>query len=91
MKDKFLSKAYGGVTVARRKLYGLGLPRQWKVITSTLLLLFTFSIGNVWADPQSVTLELRWEVKVMFILQVPWLIIRYYQTDVFITHPRKTQ
>ena len=48
MKDKFLSKAYGGVTVARRKLYGLGLPRQWKVITSTLLLLFTFAIGNVW-------------------------------------------
>ena len=50
MKDKFLSKAYGGVTEARRKLYGLGLPRQWKVITSTLLLLFTFAIGNVWAD-----------------------------------------
>ena len=50
MKDKFLSKAYGGVTEARRKLYGLGLPRQWKVITSTLLLLFTFAIGNVWGD-----------------------------------------
>ncbi len=53
MKNKILSKAYGGVTVARRKLYGLGLPRQWKVITSTLLLLFTFAIGNVLAaDPQ---------------------------------------
>ena len=50
MKNKILSKAYGGVTEARRKLYGLGLPRQWKVITSTLLLLFTFAIGNVWAD-----------------------------------------
>ncbi len=50
MKDKFLSKAYGGVTEARRKLYGLGLPRQWKVITSTLLLLFTFAIGNVWGQ-----------------------------------------
>ena len=49
MKNKILSKAYGGVTVARRKLYGLGLPRQWKVITSTLLLLFTFAIGNVLA------------------------------------------
>lgn len=34
---------------ARHKLYGLGLPRQWKVITSTLLLLFTFAIGNVMA------------------------------------------
>ena len=52
MKNKILSKAYGGVTVARHRLYGLGLPRQWKVITSTLLLLFTFAIGNVWAaDP----------------------------------------
>lgn len=50
MKKQFLSKAYGGVTVARNKLNGLGLPRQWKVITSTLLLLFTFAIGNVWAD-----------------------------------------
>ena len=50
MKNKFLSKAYGGVTEARHKLYGLELPRQWKVITSTLLLLFTFAIGNVWAD-----------------------------------------
>ena len=50
MKNKILSKAYGGVTEARRKLYGLGLPRQWKVITSTLLLLFTFAIGNVWAE-----------------------------------------
>ena len=50
MKNKILSKAYGGVTEARRKLYGLGLPRQWKVITSTLLLLFTFAIGNVWAN-----------------------------------------
>ena len=49
MKNNFLSKAYGGVTVARRKLNGLGLPQQWKVMTSTLLLLFTFSIGNVWA------------------------------------------
>ena len=49
MKNNFLSKAYGGVTVARRKLNGLGLPRQWKVMTSTLLLLFTFAIGNVWA------------------------------------------
>ena len=29
MKNNFLSKAYGGVTVARRKLNGLGLPRQW--------------------------------------------------------------
>ena len=48
MKNNFLSKAYGGVTVARRKLNGLGLPRQWKVMTSTLLLLFTFAIGNVW-------------------------------------------
>ena len=45
MKNNFLSKAYGGVTVARRKLNGLGLPRQWKVMTSTLLLLFTFAIG----------------------------------------------
>lgn len=35
---------------ARRKLNGLGLPRQWKVITSTLLLLFTFAIGNAMAD-----------------------------------------
>lgn len=34
---------------AQHKLNGLGLPRQWKVITSTLLLLFTFAIGNVWA------------------------------------------
>lgn len=52
MKNKILSKAYGGVTEARRKLYGLGLPRQWKVITSTLLLLFTLAIGNVLAaDP----------------------------------------
>lgn len=34
---------------ARHKLNGLGRPRQWKVITSTLLLLFTFAIGNVWA------------------------------------------
>lgn len=33
---------------ARHKLNGLGLPRQWKVMTSTLLLLFTFAIGNVW-------------------------------------------
>ena len=49
MKNKILSKAYGGVTEARRKLYGLGLPRQWKVITSTLLLLFTLAIGNVLA------------------------------------------
>lgn len=32
---------------AQHKLNGLGLPRQWKVITSTLLLLFTFAIGNV--------------------------------------------
>ena len=48
MKNKILSKAYGGVTEARRKLYGLGLPRQWKVITSTLLLLFTFAIGQMW-------------------------------------------
>ena len=48
MKNNFLSKAYGGVMDARHKLYGLGLPRQWKVITSTLLLLFTFAIGNVW-------------------------------------------
>ena len=50
MKNKILSKAYGGVTVARRKLNGLGLPRQWKVMTSTLLLLFTLAIGNVWAE-----------------------------------------
>lgn len=49
MRNNFLSKAYGGVTVAQHKLNGLGLPRQWKVITSTLLLLFTFAIGNVWA------------------------------------------
>ncbi len=52
MKTNFLSKAYGGVMEARHRLYGLGLPRQWKVMTSTLLLLFTFAIGNVWAaDP----------------------------------------
>ena len=50
MKNNFLSKAYGGVTVARRKLNGLGLHRQWKVMTLTLLLLFTFAIGNVWAQ-----------------------------------------
>ena len=49
MKNNFLSKAYGGVMEARHKFNGLGLPRQWKVITSTLLLLFTFAIGNVWA------------------------------------------
>lgn len=55
MKNKILSKAYGGVTEARRKLYGLGLPRQWKVITSTLLLLFTFAIGNVLAE------DVTWE------------------------------
>ena len=50
MKNNFLSKAYGGVMEARRKLNGLGLPRQWKVMTSTLLLLFTLAIGNVLAD-----------------------------------------
>lgn len=48
MRNNFLSKAYGGVTEARHRLYGLGLPRQWKVITSTLLLLFTFAIGQMW-------------------------------------------
>ena len=50
MKNNFLSKAYGGVMEARHKFNGLGLPRQWKVITSTLLLLFTFAIGNAWGD-----------------------------------------
>lgn len=54
MKDNFLSKAYGGVREARNKLNGLGLPRQWKVITSTLFLLFTFAIGNVWGAASSV-------------------------------------
>ena len=42
---------------ARHRLYGLGLPRQWKVITSTLLLLFTFAIGNVWADTEYVLID----------------------------------
>ena len=59
MKNNFLSKAYGGVTVARRKLNGLGLPRQWKVMTSTLLLLFTFAIGNVWAADPTTTIEFK--------------------------------
>ena len=57
MKNNFLSKAYGGVTVARRKLNGLGLPRQWKVMTSTLLLLFTFAIGNVWGADVVINLQ----------------------------------
>ena len=57
MKNNFLSKAYGGVTVARHKLNGLGLPRQWKVITSTLLLLFTFAIGNVFGTDFDITLD----------------------------------
>lgn len=39
---------------AQHKLNGLGLPRQWKVITSTLLLLFTLAIGNVLADSEIV-------------------------------------
>ncbi len=43
---------------AQRKLNGLGLPRQWKVMTSTLLLLFTFAIGNVWgAAPSALTYQ----------------------------------
>ena len=50
MKNNFLQEAYGGLREARSKHYCLGLPRKWKVITSTLLLLFTFAIGNVWAD-----------------------------------------
>ena len=56
MKNNFLQEAYGGLTEARSKHYCLGLPRKWKVMTSTLLLLFTFAIGNVWAaegDPVS--------------------------------------
>ena len=48
MKNNFLQEAYGGLREARSKHYCLGLPRKWKVITSTLLLLFTFAIGNVW-------------------------------------------
>ena len=59
MKNKILSKAYGGVTEARHRLYGLGLPRQWKVITSTLLLLFTLAIGNVWAADVVHTYEFK--------------------------------
>ena len=47
MKSKIPTKAYGGATEAQRKQYGLRLPRTWKVMTSTLLLLFTFAIGNV--------------------------------------------
>ena len=50
MKSKIPTKAYGGATEAQRKLNGLRLPRTWKVMTSTLLLLFTFAIGNVWAE-----------------------------------------
>ena len=50
MKSKIPTKAYGGATEAQRKQNGIGLPQQWKVMTSTLLLLFTFAIGNVWAD-----------------------------------------
>ena len=50
MKNNFLQEAYGGLREARSKHYCLGLPRKWKVMTSTLLLLFTFAIGNVWAD-----------------------------------------
>ena len=50
MKNNFLQEAYGGLTEARSKHYCLGLPRKWKVMTSTLLLLFTFAIGNVWAQ-----------------------------------------
>ena len=57
MKNNFLSKAYGGVMEARHKLNGLGLPRQWKVITSTLLLLFTFAIGNVFGTDFDITLD----------------------------------
>ena len=49
MKNNFLQEAYGGLREARSKHYCLGLPRKWKVMTSTLLLLFTFAIGNVWA------------------------------------------
>ena len=54
MKDKFLSKAYGGWREASDKLKGLGLPGKWKVITSTLFLLFTLGIGQMWG--QDVTL-----------------------------------
>ena len=39
---------------ARHKLNGLGLPRQWKVMTSTLLLLFTFAIGQMWGADATV-------------------------------------
>ena len=50
MKSKIPTKAYGGATEAQYKQYGLRLPRTWKVMTSTLLLLFTFAIGNVLAN-----------------------------------------
>ena len=58
MKNNFLQEAYGGLTEARSKHYCLGLPRKWKVMTSTLLLLFTFAIGNVWGTIPTNTSQL---------------------------------
>ena len=55
MKSKIPTKAYGGATEAQRKQNGLGLPRTWKVMTSTLLLLFTLAIGQMWAAEETIT------------------------------------
>ena len=62
MKNNFLQEAYGGLREARSKHYCLGLPRKWKVMTSTLLLLFTFAIGQMWGtcDPGTI---FKFEVK----------------------------
>ena len=48
MKNNFQTNVLNRVFSAFSKDQSLGLPRHWKVITTTFLLLFTMGIGQMW-------------------------------------------
>ena len=55
MKNKIQIMFVRGLQKALNHDNGPRLPRHWKVIASTLLLLFTFAIGNVWGAINNTT------------------------------------
>ena len=55
MKNNFQSNGTWGMFLEHSKGQSLGLSGKWKLFASTLLLLFTLGIGQMWADDETIT------------------------------------